>query len=68
MSDAYRVCRLHLRHRLSWWSLGTTGQLHHHLRALVAAGWLASTGRGSWQVPASRVIPLLVVVIATTPR
>jgi hypothetical protein len=49
-------------------SLGTTGQLHHHLRALVAAGWLTSTGRGSWRVPTPRVIPLLVVVVATTPR
>ncbi len=27
-------------------ALGTTGQLHHHLRALVAGGWLNSTGRG----------------------
>jgi hypothetical protein len=42
------------------------GQLHHHLRALVAAGWLTSTGRGRWSIPAPRVIPLLVVVAATT--
>lgn len=49
-------------------TLGTTGQLHHHLRALVAAGWLASTGRGHWNIPAPRVIPLLIVIIATTPR
>jgi DNA-binding transcriptional ArsR family regulator len=47
-------------------TLGTTGQLHHHLRALVAAGWLISTGRGRWSIPAPRVIPLLVVVAATT--
>jgi DNA-binding transcriptional ArsR family regulator len=46
-------------------TLGTTGQLHHHLRALVAAGWLTSTGRGRWSIPAPRVIPLLVVVAAT---
>jgi DNA-binding transcriptional ArsR family regulator len=46
--------------------LGTTGQLHHHLRALVAAGWLTSSGRGRWSVPGPRVIPLLVVVAATT--
>ncbi|MDN5570888.1 MAG: helix-turn-helix domain-containing protein, partial [Propionibacteriaceae bacterium] len=44
--------------------LGTTGQLHHHLRQLVAAGWLASTGRGSYQVPPQRVIPLLTIVAA----
>ena len=49
-------------------SLGTTGQLHHHLRALVAAGWLTSTGRGSWSVPGPRVVPLLVVVLAATSR
>jgi DNA-binding transcriptional ArsR family regulator len=49
-------------------SLGTTGQLHHHLRALVAAGWLTSTGRGRWSIPAPRVIPLLVVVVAATTR
>ena len=49
-------------------SLGTTGQLHHHLRALVAAGWLTSTGRGRWSIPAPRVIPLLVVVVAASTR
>lgn len=49
-------------------SLGTTGQLHHHLRALVAAGWLTSTGRGRWSIPAPRVIPLLVVIVAATTR
>jgi hypothetical protein len=49
-------------------TLGTTGQLHHHLRALVAAGWLTSTGRGRWSIPAPRVIPLLVVVVAATTR
>lgn len=45
-------------------ALGTTGQLHHHLRALVAGGWLQSVGRGTWAVPAPRVVPLLVVVSA----
>ena len=49
-------------------SLGTTGQLHHHLRALVAAGWLTSTGRGRWSIPGPRVIPLLVVIVAATTR
>ena len=49
-------------------TLGTTGQLHHHLRALVAAGWLTSTGRGRWSIPTPRVIPLLVVVGAVTTR
>jgi DNA-binding transcriptional ArsR family regulator len=49
-------------------TLGTTGQLHHHLRALVAAGWLTSTGRGRWSIPAPRVIPLLVIVVAASTR
>lgn len=47
-------------------AMGTTGQLHHHLRALVAAGWLHTTGRAHWAVPPHRVIPLLVVVSAAT--
>lgn len=49
-------------------ALGTTGQLHHHLRALVAGGWLQSVGRGQWAIPPQRVIPLLVVVSAATHR
>jgi len=44
--------------------LGTTGQLYHHLRQLQAAGWLRSTGRGRYDVPATRVIPLLVILTA----
>lgn len=40
-------------------ALGTTGQLHHHLRQLVAAGWVRQSGRGSYEVPAARVVPLL---------
>lgn len=46
--------------------LGTTGQLHHHLRALVAGGWLVSAGRARWAVPAPKIIPLLAIVSATT--
>ena len=46
-------------------SLGTTGQLHHHLRALVAGGWLVSVGRAQWAVPPPRVIPLLAILAAT---
>lgn len=45
-------------------SLGTTGQLHHHLRQLVAAGWLTQVKRGQYLVPAHRVVPLLVVILA----
>ena len=41
---------------------GTSGQLYHHLRQLVAQGWLQLVGRGHYQVPPQRVIPLLVVL------
>lgn len=44
-------------------SLGTTGQLHHHLRQLVAAGWVRQSGRGSYEVPAARIVPLLASVM-----
>ncbi|MGY1856778.1 helix-turn-helix domain-containing protein [Modestobacter sp. SYSU DS0290] len=44
--------------------LGTTGQLHHHLRQLTAAGWLRTTARGAYGVPAERVVPLHVVLAA----
>ena len=45
--------------------LGTTGQIYHHLRQLVAGGWLRVTTRGQHQVPAERLVPLLVVLAAT---
>ena len=44
--------------------LGTTGQLYHHLRQLVAAGWLRNTARGQYEVPGERVVPLLAVLAA----
>ena len=46
--------------------LGTSGQLHHHLRQLTAAGWLRTTARGAYAVPAERVVPLHVVLAAVT--
>ncbi len=39
--------------------MGTVGQLHHHLRQLVSAGWLHHTSRGHYQVPAIKIVPLL---------
>jgi DNA-binding transcriptional ArsR family regulator len=42
--------------------LGTTGQLYHHLRQLVSAGWLRSANRGQYSVPGERVVPLLVIL------
>jgi DNA-binding transcriptional ArsR family regulator len=43
---------------------GTTGQLHHHLRELTAAGWLRAERRGRYDIPAERMVPLLVAVAA----
>ncbi|MDT0494702.1 ArsR/SmtB family transcription factor [Streptomyces sp. NPDC012600] len=48
-------------------AVGTTGQIYHHLRRLTGAGWLHTTGRGRYEVPAARVVPLLVVLAAATP-
>lgn len=45
---------------------GTTGQVYHHLRQLTGAGWLHTTGRGRYEVPGARVVPLLVAL--TTAR
>jgi DNA-binding transcriptional ArsR family regulator len=44
---------------------GTSGQIYHHIRALTAAGWLRSVGRGQVHVPVERVVPLL-AALATT--
>ncbi|WP_375431434.1 ArsR/SmtB family transcription factor [uncultured Friedmanniella sp.] len=44
--------------------LGTTGQIYHHLRLLVGAGWLRATHRGQHEVPAERLVPLLLVLSA----
>lgn len=43
---------------------GTTGQLHHHLRELTATGWLRAERRGRYEIPADRVVPLLVAIAA----
>ncbi|GAA1158138.1 helix-turn-helix domain-containing protein [Nesterenkonia sandarakina] len=42
---------------------GTTGQVYHHLRQLVAAGWVASRGSGRYEVPPARIVPLLVILL-----
>jgi DNA-binding HxlR family transcriptional regulator len=44
--------------------LGTSGQLYHHLRELQATGWLRSAGRGHYEVPPARVVPLLTTLAA----
>lgn len=45
--------------------LGTTGQVYHHLRQLVSAGWLRMVSRGQYTIPGERVVPLLVILSAT---
>ncbi|MGW2059049.1 ArsR/SmtB family transcription factor [Streptomyces sp. NPDC001840] len=47
--------------------IGTTGQIYHHLRQLTGAGWLHTTGRGRYEVPGARVVPLLVMLSAARP-
>lgn len=48
--------------------MGTTGQIYHHLRQLTSVGWLHTAGRGRYEVPAGRVVPLLVALAASQPR
>ncbi|MDY7091013.1 MAG: ArsR family transcriptional regulator [Actinomycetota bacterium] len=43
--------------------MGTSGQVYHHLRQLVAAGWLHSAGGGRYEVPVARVVPLLTTLL-----
>jgi hypothetical protein len=43
--------------------LGTTGQVYHHLRQLVAAGWLRARAGGHHEVPAERLVPLLRTIV-----
>jgi len=45
--------------------LGTTGQIYHHLRLLVAAGWLRTTTKGRHDIPPERLVPLLVILGAS---
>lgn len=44
--------------------LGSTGVAYHHLSALQSGGWATSPRRGSWGIPASRVVPLLAIITA----
>ena len=45
---------------------GTSGQIYHHVHALAGAGWLENARRGHWRVPASRIVPLLTLVLIGT--
>jgi DNA-binding transcriptional ArsR family regulator len=44
--------------------IGTTGQLYHHLKSLEEGGWVRSLQRGTYGVPAERVVPLLSILLA----
>lgn len=46
--------------------LRSTGQLYHHLKALVAAKVVEQDSRGSYRVPPTAVIPLLVILTAAS--
>lgn len=48
--------------------VGTTGQLYHHLRELRSAGWVTHSGRGTYEVAPSRVVPLLAALTAAGER
>jgi hypothetical protein len=43
---------------------GISGQPDHHLRALRVAGWLAAPRRGVVDVPGSRIVPRLAILVA----
>ncbi len=49
-------------------STGTSGQLHHHLKELRAAGLVASQRRNHYAIAADRVVPLLIIVAAALGR
>lgn len=44
--------------------VGSTGQVYHHLRQLQAAGWLRAAAGGEHVVPAERLVPLLMTLLA----
>ena len=45
-------------------SPGSTGQLYHHLDKLAAAGLIDQPSRGTYALPASHVVPVLVLIAA----
>ncbi|MFJ3440217.1 ArsR/SmtB family transcription factor [Streptomyces sp. NPDC086081] len=47
--------------------VGTTGQIYHHLSRLTGTGWLHTTGRGRYEIPPARVVPLLVALATARP-
>lgn len=49
-------------------STGTSGQVHHHLRELRAAGLVVSQRRNDYAIPAERVVAVLVLLAAALGR
>lgn len=45
-------------------ALSSTGIAYHHLNQLQGAGWITSPQRGAWTLRASRIVPLMTIVIA----
>lgn len=44
--------------------LTSTGQLYHHVRALSSAGIVEQHSRGTYRIPAPKVVPVLVLMTA----
>lgn len=44
--------------------LGSTGQVYHHLKALVSANVVEQHSRGDYRIGAEKVVPLLVSMLA----
>ncbi|SNT52062.1 ArsR/SmtB family transcription factor [Rhodococcoides kyotonense] len=44
--------------------LGSTGQVYHHLKALSSAGVVEQHARGEFRIAATKVVPLLVSMLA----
>ncbi|MFI6213758.1 ArsR/SmtB family transcription factor [Nocardia brasiliensis] len=44
--------------------LTSTGQLYHHMRALSSAKIIEQSRRGTYRIPASKVVPVLVLMTA----
>ncbi|RNE48250.1 helix-turn-helix domain-containing protein [Corynebacterium alimapuense] len=42
---------------------GTNGQIYHHLRQLVATGWVRLLGSSKYEVPPARIVPLLTILL-----
>lgn len=45
-------------------SLGSTGQVYHHLKTLASANIVEQQGRGDYRIGAKKVVPLLVSMLA----